>query len=88
MNFEQVKRQMYLGGRYMQDFDKQSLAIANAWLDPEVLFSDAASPLPHKLSWKAPYPSGLCTFLELMAATLDCLYAMLGEDVIQSLSAI
>ena len=30
------KRQHYLSGYYMMDFNNETLAIANAWLDPEV----------------------------------------------------
>ena len=33
---QSAKRQQYLDMRFMHDFDPDSLAIANAWLDPEV----------------------------------------------------
>jgi hypothetical protein len=33
---QKQKRDLYLGGKYMADYNSETLAIANSWLDPEV----------------------------------------------------
>jgi hypothetical protein len=36
VGFQREKRDYYLTGHYMRAFNDKTLAIANAWLDPEV----------------------------------------------------
>lgn len=33
---QKQKRDLYLGGEFMADYNSETLAIANSWLDPEV----------------------------------------------------
>ena len=36
VSMQKHKRHLYLGGEFMKEYDQESLAIANAWLDPQV----------------------------------------------------